>query len=247
MKKVLAILIAILVVGVIGITYFFITADTDIKYPSELTIENVKERHIDLEGYDTLEKWYAAYTKNKEDYDGRTASVKEEYGDYVTEEQEKQMGELENQILNSTSVNKQKEAIKSFEAIVEEIQTAKEEAEAAWAAQQSYYSQLSYSDSSYSGGGSSYNGDPSSFKSQGVIYDGGTRYTWYSQNVLPGGGLNIPGRHVGDNDLIYDSDGYVVVASSDHGKGSVVDTPFGEGKVYDDGCDSGTIDIYTNY
>ena len=247
MKKVLGILIAVLIVTVCSAMFCILITETDIKYPAELTMEDIDERNIDLEGFENLETWYTAYTMNKQDYDGRTASIKEEYGDYVTEEQEKEMTDLENRILNASSVAEQKEAIKSFEAIVEEIQTAKEEAEAAWAAQQASYYQSSYSNDSYSGGGSSYNGDPSSFKSQGVIYDGGTRYTWYSQNVLPGNGLNIPGRHVGDDDLIYDSDGYVVVASSDHSKGTVVDTPFGEGKVYDDGCDSGTIDVYTNY
>ena len=87
----------------------------------------------------------------------------------------------------------------------------------------------------------------SGFKSQGVIYHNGTTYTWYSQNVLPGGGLNIPGRHVGSDDLIYDGNGYICVASNDHGYGTVVDTPFGAGKVYDSGCASGTIDIYTNF
>lgn len=91
----------------------------------------------------------------------------------------------------------------------------------------------------------------SDFKYIGVIYgDDGTRYTWYSQNVLPGGGLtelNNNGRHVGKDNLIYDGDGYIAVASSDYAKGTIVKTPFGFGKVYDCGCDSGTIDIYTNF
>ena len=88
------------------------------------------------------------------------------------------------------------------------------------------------------------------FKSDGVVYSDGTRYTWYSQNVLPGGGLtelNNNGRHVDDNGFVCDGDGYIAVASNDYAQGTVVDTPFGKGKVYDSGCDSGTIDIYTNY
>lgn len=105
-----------------------------------------------------------------------------------------------------------------------------------------YYEEPSYTyEESYS----------SDFKSMGVIYDdNGTKYTWYSQNVLPGGGLdalNNNGRHVDDEGLIRDGDGYISVASSDHPIGTVIDTPFGEAKVYDTGCDSGTIDIYTDF
>jgi len=105
-----------------------------------------------------------------------------------------------------------------------------------------YYEEPSYTyEESYS----------SDFKSMGVIYDdNGTKYTWYSQNVLPGGGLdalNNNGRHVDDEGYIRDGDGYISVASSDHPIGTVIDTPFGEAKVYDTGCDSGTIDIYTDF
>ena len=41
--------------------------------------------------------------------------------------------------------------------------------------------------------------------------------------------------------------GYICVASSDYSKGTVVETSLGTGKVYDCGCASGTIDIYTNW
>lgn len=87
------------------------------------------------------------------------------------------------------------------------------------------------------------------FKFMGVVEDGGTRYTWYSQNVLPGGGLdelNANGRHV-EGGYVVDGDGYIAVASSDHEKGEVIDTPFGEAKVYDTGCASGTVDVYTSF
>lgn len=82
---------------------------------------------------------------------------------------------------------------------------------------------------------------------EGVVYSGGWRYTWYSQNVLPGGGLSIPGRHVGNAGLIMDKYNRVCVASSSHAKGTVLNTPYGKAKVYDSGCDYGTIDIYTNW
>ncbi len=82
---------------------------------------------------------------------------------------------------------------------------------------------------------------------KGVVYYNGHKETYYSQKVLPGGGLNIPGRHVASDGTIRDADGYICVASSDLAKGTVVNTSLGPGKVYDSGCASGTIDIYTNW
>lgn len=82
----------------------------------------------------------------------------------------------------------------------------------------------------------------------GVIYWGGWRWTWYSQNVLPGPGLVIPGRHVDENGYVCDSEDNICLAASSLSKGTVVDTPFGkQGKVYDCGCAYGTLDVYTNF
>lgn len=91
---------------------------------------------------------------------------------------------------------------------------------------------------------------PQEFQWYGVVEDNGTRYTWYSQKVLPGGGLtdlNSSGRHVNEDGYVVDGNGYIAVASSDHEIGTVLDTPFGEAKVYDTGCASGTVDVYTNF
>ena len=86
-------------------------------------------------------------------------------------------------------------------------------------------------------------------RTDGVIYDDTYRYTWYSQRVLPGGGLSIDGRHVTDEGYVADGQGRIVVASSDLPYGTEVDIPFGNGKgvVLDSGCASGTLDIYTNF
>lgn len=84
-------------------------------------------------------------------------------------------------------------------------------------------------------------------KSKGVVYYNGHRETYYSQKVLPGNGLKIPGRHVASDGTIRDEDGYICVASSDLPKGTVVQTSLGAGKVYDSGCASGTIDLYTDW
>ena len=92
----------------------------------------------------------------------------------------------------------------------------------------------------------SYSMTPSEFRRAGVIYANGYKYTYYSEKVLPGPGLRIPGRH-SDGNFVRDGDGYICVASCDLPKGTVVPTPFGPGKVYDVCGQSGVIDIYVSW
>lgn len=88
----------------------------------------------------------------------------------------------------------------------------------------------------------------SDLQSSGVIYWGGWRWTWYSQNVLPGGGLSIPGRHIDESGYVCDENDYICLAATSLSQGTVVDTPFGkQGKVYDSGCAYGTLDVYTAF
>ena len=79
----------------------------------------------------------------------------------------------------------------------------------------------------------------------GVIYDGNITYTWYSESELPGGGLDIPGRHH-ELGFIMDGDGNVCVASCDYSRGTPIDVPFGYGRaiVYDYCPTSGIVDVY---
>ena len=84
------------------------------------------------------------------------------------------------------------------------------------------------------------------FQADGVWYDENYRYTWYSSNAAYH--YRTPEWSAGSDGVYRDSEGYVVVASSDYAQGTVIeDTPFGAAKVYDTGCASGTLDIYTNY
>lgn len=87
----------------------------------------------------------------------------------------------------------------------------------------------------------------SDFMVQGVVYYNGLQFTWYSEKVLPGGGLDIPGRHANDSGYICDCDGYICVASCDYSYGTVLDTPFGAAKVYDVCPTSGIVDVYVNW
>ena len=83
--------------------------------------------------------------------------------------------------------------------------------------------------------------------SKGRIWFNGHSETYYSQKVLPGGGLAIPGRHIAGDGTIRDKDNYIVVASDDYPKGTVVQTSLGAGKVYDSGSGKGNIDLYTDW
>ena len=86
------------------------------------------------------------------------------------------------------------------------------------------------------------------FKNIGVVYWNGWKWTWYSQRVLPGGGLRIPGRHVDNNGYVCDGNNYICLASSTLPYGTVINTPFGkQGKIYDTGCATDTIDVYVNF
>lgn len=86
------------------------------------------------------------------------------------------------------------------------------------------------------------------FMNMGVIHWNGWKWTWYSERVLPGGSLNIPGRHADSDGYICDSNDYICLSSSSLSKGTIVATPFGKGgKVYDTGCASDVIDVYVNW
>ena len=86
--------------------------------------------------------------------------------------------------------------------------------------------------------------DLQTFMFNGVINWQGLKFTYYSQSVLPGGGLQIPGRHVNKDGYVSDGDGYIVLAGSAP-KGTVYDTPFGyQGKIYDRGTVGNHLDVY---
>ncbi len=83
-----------------------------------------------------------------------------------------------------------------------------------------------------------------SFMSRGVVNWGGYKFTYYSQRVLPGGGLRIPGRHVNSRGYVCDGNGYIVLAGS-AARGTVYQTPFGgPGKIYDKGTQGRHLDVY---
>lgn len=92
-------------------------------------------------------------------------------------------------------------------------------------------------------------GNVADFKEDGRVTDGKNVFTYYSERVLPGDGLtelNSNGRHVGDDGLIRDGDGYIALATDGKEKGEIIETPWGAGKVYDCGCGD-AVDVYVTW
>lgn len=112
-----------------------------------------------------------------------------------------------------------------------------------------FYSDYDYSDEQLGDGdGNWLSGEE--FKSAGRYNDGKSSYTWYSENVLPGGGLDIPGRHVNDEGYVVDGDGNICLASKNLPYGTVVEgIPFGDGTgvVYDYCPIPGNLDVYVSW
>lgn len=196
-------------------------------YPAELRDWEIPSQWWREDGYSNMDDWWSDLKTIKEEFKGCADEAIEQYGKYLSDEEEARLREIESEIRNGHSVTECEKLMGEFSSIVTGAQPQPV----------------------YSGGGGSYTGSTSNFRRDGVVYSNGWRYTWYSQNVLPGGGLKIPGRHVGEGNLVYDKNGYIVVAAnrSDLPYGATVETPFGTGKVYDTGCAAGTIDIYTNF
>ena len=88
------------------------------------------------------------------------------------------------------------------------------------------------------------------FQVVGVIDWDNYQWTYYSELILPGYDLDIPGRHVNENGYICDKDGYIVLAADLDmlSRYTIIDTPFGRmGKIYDTGCGYGIIDVYVSW
>ena len=192
----------------------------------------IPEEWYRVDGFDNLQEWWEEIKNVKTEYATYVSDTVAEYDGYLTEEQLIALQEMSDQMAASHSIVEIHGILNGIDQVRAEAQAAKDAA-----AQQATITTANY------GNRNSYSND---FKSAGVVYQNGWRYTWYSQNVLPGGGLDIPGRHVEDG-FVKDSDGNIVVASSSDSYGDIVDTPYGQGKVYDSGCAAGTRELYTNY
>lgn len=202
-------------------------------YMHQLRQSSLKEDEI-KEGIDGLSKA------------NNTKEVKEAYRKYAQIEldriQQKRDEEEKAKKTEEERIAKEKAEEEAKAKKAEEERIAKEKAEKEAKAQAEEQAQQTYSGSSASNSGVKIS--LSQFMFDGVVYSGGYKFTYYSQSVLPGGGLSIPGRHVNADGFVSDGDGYIVLAGSAP-LGTVYDTPFGyKGKIYDRGTYGNHLDVY---
>ena len=204
-------------------------------YMHQLRQSSLKENEIE-EGIDGLSK--ATNTKEVKEAYRKYAQIELDRIQQKRDEEEKAKKAEEERIAKE----KAEEEAKAKKAEEERIAKEKAEKEAKAQAEEQAQAQQTYSGSSASNSGVKIS--LSQFMFDGVVYSGGYKFTYYSQSVLPGGGLSIPGRHINADGFVSDGDGYIVLAGSAP-LGTVYDTPFGyKGKIYDRGTYGNHLDVY---
>ena len=202
-------------------------------YMHQLRQSSLKENEIE-EGIDGLSK--ATTTEEVQSIYGKYAKIE------IDRIQQKRDEEAKAKKAEEERIAKEKAEEEAKAKKAEEERIAKEKAEKEVKAQAQAQAQQTYSGSSASNSGVKIS--LSQFMFDGVVYSGGYKFTYYSQSVLPGGGLSIPGRHVNADGFVSDGDGYIVLAGSAP-LGTVYDTPFGyKGKIYDRGTYGNHLDVY---
>ena len=184
------------------------------------------------DGYEDFVSWWTALKELRDSAEGMTDAAMEDY-DYLTEEHQAQLLEIENQMIFAMSVKEWTELKAEFDNVIKDAEPAPEPAKTV------SQSGSTKAPVNYSG---NYDGSYYDFMRDGIVYDSGKKYTYYSERVLPGGGLNIPGRHTSGG-FVRDENGYIVLANGDH-YGEIVETPWGTGKVYDSGTYGDHYDVY---
>ena len=204
-------------------------------YMHQLRQSSLKEDEI-KEGIDGLSK--ATNTKEVKEAYRKYAQIELDRIQQKRDEEEKAKKAEEERIAKEKADGE----AKAKKAEEERIAKEKAEQEAKAQAEEQAQAQPTYSGSSASNSGVKIS--LSQFMFDGVVYSGGFKFTYYSQSVLPGGGLSIPGRHVNADGFVSDGDGYIVLAGSAP-LGTVYDTPFGyKGKIYDRGTYGNHLDVY---
>ena len=216
----------------------------------EANVIDVKSDSVSLpewrsvDGYTNYTEWLRDFAKGKEELKNiRAAMDDSEDVEWATEEQLDEISELEQKAKEASSVKQLKEYSERYNEILQEIAGQRAEAETVY--YESYTSYSGYTGGSYSGG-STVTDAHDLLNGQGRAVDSdGTTYTYYNHDI-GNGPLDIPGENFDSDGVSHDGDGYIVVAADGYNYGDVIDTPYGEAKVYDKGSGYGNIDLYTN-
>ena len=194
-----------------------------------------------VDGYNSYTEWLKDFAKSKEELKNIRAAMDEnENVEWATGEQLDEIADLEEKAKTASTVKELKEYSERYNQILQDIADQRAESEA------SYYESYTYT--SYSGysGGYTVTDAHDLLNGQGRAVDSdGTTYTYYNHDI-GNGPLDIPGENFDSDGVSHDGDGYIVVAADGYNYGDVIDTPYGEAKVYDKGSGYGNIDLYTN-
>lgn len=192
----------------------------------------------EAEGYDDLAQWWDALKEKRAGFEGVAEDAISTYGDYLSEDQQTQLKELEDKLLHASSFGKIEEYENQFNEIVGAGESAKADAEAKAA-------QKAVASSSSSSGRQYYTNGSGLTKQSGVNYYNGRRETYYSSRVLWHYRTN---EWTADSEGFYrDSAGRYVVAASDMPQGTVFQGSKGQCIVLDSGCSANTTDYYVNW
>lgn len=247
----------IIIVSLVAIVIVFASGYASYQYQVEQ--ERIEQERIAEEKRKAKEREEKKLAELRKEHaiEGITSVLSDKYANVITEDEkviilnyeeymmtthkvkdfEKYKGELDKLIANLDTRLSEWEAEQQRIA-EEEARKAAEAAAAQEAAQQQTQIQSVYQHPS--------GGNNIDLRSAGVVNWGGYRFTWYSQKTLPGGGLNIPGRHVNGAGFVCDGDGYIVAATA-FGRGTTGNSPWGAWKSYDTGVSGNTVDLYCNW
>ena len=202
-------------------------------------------------GYTVLEEEKTALTKELNTVKATNGELKD-----ILDETESTLNKTKESLEKTSKEkkdgeNKVKELNKKIASLEEELsfkRAAREEAERLAAEEQAKASQTKVAQTASAPAQASYTSSGGGLTASAGVYNGPSgKETYYSQKVLPGGGLSIPGRHVAGDGTVRDADGFIVIASDNLPKGATAETSLGTGKVYDTGVGHPGVDIYTNW
>lgn len=194
-------------------------------------------------GYTSVIDYHNDLKAKNEEAVGSADEAIETYAEVITDEQIETLRNCELEMSKALTIEKYNKYFDEFNSVIDECEAALTEYLESQNVQIQYADNVSNSVSSNSAGTYYESNGSGLTKSAGVNYYNGRRETWYSSNVLYH--YKTGEWTLGSDGVYRDSDGYIIVASSDLAYGSTVDTSLGAGKVYDSGCAAGTSDIYT--
>ena len=215
--------------------------------PSHIFLDTINDREFNYDaewvqlGYSSVMEYHEDLENAKSNSKGVTDDAIETYSQVITDEQIEQLKQHEVGMTTAVNFSTYRAHSDSFDEIILACADLMQK-------QAVYFTTASSGSSAMPNVNYISNGSGLT-KSGGVYYYNGRRETWYSQRESGQHitASNIPGRNVGSDGIIRDSNGYICVAASDLPLGSTVETSLGIGKVYDTGCANGTTDIYTDW